>query len=64
MEKPTAVFDILDTKAVILNWVETELDDQMKQNILWHRLLGVKIIWVFIINIHTIRKRISESQII
>ena len=45
--KPTAVFDILDTKAVILNWVETELDKHMKQNILWHRLLGVKIVWVF-----------------
>ena len=47
MAKLTEVFDILDTKAIILNWVETELDDQMKKNILWHRLLGVKIIWVF-----------------
>lgn len=47
MAEPSEILDILDTKAVILNWVETDFDDQMKINILWHRMLGVKIIWFF-----------------
>lgn len=47
MAKPSEIFDILDTKAIILNWVEIDLDDRMKKNILWHRILGVRIIWVF-----------------
>lgn len=47
MAEPFEIFEILHTKAIILNWVEIELDDRMKQNILWHRMFGVKIIWFF-----------------
>ena len=38
---------MLRTKAVFLNWVEDELDNKMKLQLFLHKILGVKIIWVF-----------------
>lgn len=47
MAEPTEFLDILETKAVFLNWWEDRLNEKMKKNLLWHKRLGVKIIWVF-----------------
>lgn len=38
---------MLQTKAVFLNWVEAELDNRMKLQLLLHKMFGAKIIWVF-----------------
>ena len=43
----TDILQVLQTKAVFLNWVEDDLDNKMKAQLLVYKLLGAKIIWVF-----------------
>ena len=38
---------LLNTKAVVLNWIEYNLDNEKIKQLLWYKLLGIKIIWVF-----------------
>lgn len=38
---------LYSTKAIILNWYETGLDCKKKRNLIFYKILGVKIIWVF-----------------
>ena len=35
------------TKAIVLNWVESELDFEKKKHLIWYKVLGIKIIWIF-----------------
>lgn len=41
------IIQMLQTKAVFLNWVEKSIDKKMKTQLILYRLLGAKIIWVF-----------------
>lgn len=41
------ISQILKTKAIFLNWVETRIDAKMKTQLMLYKLLGVKIVWVF-----------------
>lgn len=43
----TGIFGMIRTKAVFLNWTESQLDKQMKQQLLLYKLFGAKIIWIF-----------------
>ncbi len=47
LAKLTNILQMLKTKAVFLNWIEKELDRKLKIQLLFHKLFGVKIIWVF-----------------
>lgn len=38
---------IKKTKAVILNWIESSLDNRVKRNLILYKMMGVKICWVF-----------------
>lgn len=41
------IITLIRTKAVVLNWVENELDSIWRRRLLSYKLLGIKIIWVF-----------------
>lgn len=41
------IFVLFNTKAIVLNWVEGELDNRKKIKLILYKLLGIKIIWVF-----------------
>ena len=43
------ILQMLQTKAVFLNWIEdqSEFGSKMKVQLILHKLLGAKIIWVF-----------------
>ncbi len=41
------ILEIVRTKAVFLNWVETRLNTKLKIQLMFYKLLGSKIIWVF-----------------
>ena len=41
------LYVLLCTKAIVLNWVESNLDIKKKKLLLLYKLLGIKIIWVF-----------------
>lgn len=47
LAEPTDIFNLMKTKAVILNWVEEGLDVRMKMQLCLHKLFGAKIIWVY-----------------
>lgn len=48
LANPLNIFRVLRTKAVLLNWVEnTGLNKRMKMKLIFHKVLGAKIIWVF-----------------
>lgn len=47
LANPIAIIQMLHTKAVFLNWVEGNLSFEMKFQLILHKLLGVKIVWVF-----------------
>lgn len=49
LAEPTDLLSMLQTKAVFLNWVENgnQLDAKMKLQLMLHKLLGAKIVWVF-----------------
>lgn len=47
MAEPTDILQMLQTKAVFLNWVETELNRKMKVQLLLYKVFGTKVIWVF-----------------
>lgn len=47
LAEPVDIFEMLRTKAVILNWVEERLDGKMKLQLFLHKLFGVRIIWFF-----------------
>ncbi len=44
---PTDIFSMIKTKAVILNWVEKELNITMKFQLCLYQIFGARIIWVF-----------------
>lgn len=39
--------EIKKVKAVILNWMESSLNDSIKRNLILYKMMGVKICWVF-----------------
>lgn len=41
------LYILLNTKAIILNWVEYGLGLKKKRELLWYKSLGIKLIWVF-----------------
>lgn len=41
------IFFLLNTKAIVLNWVESNLTLEYKKHLIWYKLLGIRIIWVF-----------------
>ncbi len=41
------IFFLLNTKAIVLNWVENNLTFEYKKYLIWYKLLGIRIIWVF-----------------
>lgn len=43
----TDILQMLRTKAVFLNWIETGLNRKMKIQLKLYKLLGAKVIWVF-----------------
>ena len=45
--KPNNIFEMLRTKAVVLNWVEDQLDGKMKLQLFLYKLFGARIIWFF-----------------
>lgn len=49
LAEPADLFQMLQTRAVFLNWIENlnQLDTKMKVQLMLHRLFGAKIIWVF-----------------
>lgn len=47
LAEPMDLLQILETKAVFLNWTEQQLDIKMKIQLTIYKLLGVRIIWVF-----------------
>ena len=47
LAEPMDFFQMIQTKAVFLNWVEDSLNLKMKIQLLLYRLNGTKIIWVF-----------------
>ncbi|MCD7726290.1 MAG: glycosyltransferase [Clostridiales bacterium] len=47
LAEPANILQMMQTKAVFLNWVEDDLDLKMKLQLLLHKAAGVKIIWVF-----------------
>ncbi len=49
LAEPTDLLQMLQTKAVFLNWIENlnQLDAGMKLQLMLYRLFGAKIIWVF-----------------
>lgn len=47
LAEPVDVFQMLRTKAVFLNWVESSLTLKMKVQLLQYKILGAKIVWVF-----------------
>ena len=47
LAEPMDALQILNTKAVFLNWVEESLDTKMKWQLRLYRLLGAKVVWVF-----------------
>ncbi len=47
LAEPADVLRLLRTKAVFLNWIEADLDYKMKMQLLFHKLTGAKIVWVF-----------------
>lgn len=38
---------LLNTKAIVLNWIENQLTQEDKKRLIWYKLLGIKIIWVY-----------------
>nr|WP_300841152.1 glycosyltransferase [uncultured Acetatifactor sp.] len=38
---------LLNTKAIILNWIECDLSRKKMKQLVWFKMLGIKIIWVF-----------------
>ncbi len=47
LAEPTDIFQMLQTKAVFLNWMENGLDKKLKLQLLLHKIFGAKIVWVF-----------------
>jgi len=47
LAEATDILQMMQTKAVFLNWVEDELDKKMKLQLLLYKLLGAKVVWVF-----------------
>ena len=47
LAEPAHIFEMLRTKAVILNWVEEYLDGRMKLQLFLYKLSGARIIWFF-----------------
>lgn len=47
LAEPTDILQMLQTKAVFLNWIEESLDKKMKIQLLIYKLFGTKIVWVF-----------------
>ena len=47
LAEPQDIFQMLQTKAVFLNWVEDALDNKMKMQLMLYKLFGTKIIWIF-----------------
>lgn len=41
------LYVLLRTKAIVLNWVESNLNKKKKKQLWFYKLLGIKIIWVF-----------------
>ena len=41
------LYVLLCTKAIVLNWIESNLDKKKKKQLLLYKLLGIKIVWVF-----------------
>jgi glycosyltransferase involved in cell wall biosynthesis len=41
------LIDILSTKAIFLNWIENDLDLQMKMLLRLYHFFGTKIVWIF-----------------
>lgn len=38
---------LLNTKAIVLNWIESQLTNEDKKRLIKYKLLGIKIIWVY-----------------
>lgn len=38
---------LLNTKAIVLNWIEYDLSRNKMRRLIWYKTLGIKIIWVF-----------------
>lgn len=47
LAEPFEITKMIHVKAVFLNWIEQDLDTRMKIQILLHKIMGAKIIWVF-----------------
>lgn len=47
LSSPSDIVQLLKTRAVFLNWIETDLDIKMKSQLFCYKLAGAKIIWVF-----------------
>lgn len=41
------LYVLLNTKAVVLNWIENQLTQEDKKRLIWYKLLGIKVIWVY-----------------
>lgn len=47
LAEPLDILKMISTKAVFLNWVEEELNIEMKIQLCLYKMFGTKIIWVF-----------------
>lgn len=49
LAEPTDLLQMLQTRAVFLNWIENlnQLDTKMKVRLMLHKLFGAEIVWVF-----------------
>lgn len=47
LAEPMDIVQMLQTKAVFLNWVEQSLDRKMKIQLILYKILGARVIWVF-----------------
>lgn len=41
------IITLMKTRAVVLNWLENELNSRLRRQLLSYKMLGIKVIWVF-----------------
>lgn len=57
------LYILLNTRAIVLNWVEHDLNLLKKRRLLCYKLLGIKIIWVFHNRVpHNTGKNADETE--